>query len=89
MGVYPTETVLTPSTVNSGTFGKVFGTTLDGQVYAQPLVKTNVNVTAGSSLGIHNVVYAVTMHDSLYALDANTGAIRGKIRSPARQSCRG
>ena len=75
VGVYPTETVLTPSNVTSSTFGKVFGTTLDGQIYAQPLVKTNVNVTAGSSLGIHNVVYAVTMHDSLYALDVNTGAI--------------
>ena len=75
VGVYPTETVLAPSNVNSGTFGKVFGTTLDGQVYAQPLVKTNVNVTAGASLGIHNVVYAATQHDSIYALDANTGAI--------------
>jgi PQQ enzyme repeat/Dockerin type I domain len=75
VGVYPTETVLTPSNVNSGTFGKVFGTTLDGQVYAQPLVKTNVNVTAGSSLGIHNVVYVATQHDSIYALDANTGAV--------------
>ncbi len=73
--VYAQEAVLTPSNVTTSTFGKIFDTALDGQVYAQPLVKNNVNVTAGSSLGIHNVVYVATMHDSLYALDANTGAI--------------
>ena len=69
------ETVLTTSNVKSATFGKIFGTTLDGQIYAQPLVKTNVNVTAGSAQGIHNVVYVASMHDSLYALDSNSGAI--------------
>ncbi len=69
------ETVLTPANVNSADFGLVARTTLDGQVYAQPLVVPNVNVTRGSSLGIHNVVYAATQNDSLYAIDANTGAI--------------
>jgi hypothetical protein len=53
----------------------VFDTILDGQAYAQPLVKNNVNITAGTSQGIHNVVYVATMHDSLYALDASSGAI--------------
>ena len=70
-----TETVLTPSNVNSTNFGKVFTTTLDGQVYAQVLAVANVNITRGSSTGIHNVLYAATMHNSLYAIDANTGAI--------------
>ncbi len=70
-----TETVLTPANVNATTFGKLFTTTLDGQVYAQPLTVANVNVTRGSSQGIHNVVYVATMHNSLYAIDANTGAI--------------
>jgi len=69
------ETVLTPANVNSTNFGKVFTTTLDGQVYAQILAVANVNITRGSSLGLHNVLYAATMHDSLYAIDANTGAI--------------
>ncbi len=70
-----TETVLTPSNVNSTSFGKVFTATLDGQIYAQILAVANVNITRGSSLGIHNVLYAATMHNSLYAIDANTGAI--------------
>src|SRR6478752_88005 len=69
------ETVLTPANVNSASFGKVFTTALDGQVYAQILAVANVNVTRGISLGIHNVLYAATMHNSLYAIDASTGAI--------------
>ena len=84
VGVYSTETVLTPSNVNSGTFGKVFGTTLDGQLYAQPLVKTNVNVTAGSSLGIHNVVYAATnARQPVRAGCQHRARFCGKIPSPA------
>ncbi len=69
------ETVLTPANVNSTSFGKVFTTTLDGQVYAQILAVANVNITRGTSQGIHNVLYVATQHDSLYAIDANTGAI--------------
>src|SRR5215813_1114778 len=69
------ETVLTPANVNSASFGKIFTTTLDGQVYAQILAVANVNVTRGTSLGLHNVLYAATMHNSLYAIDATTGAI--------------
>jgi Dockerin type I domain/PQQ enzyme repeat len=77
------ETVLTPATVKSSqaassittNFGRLFDTTLDGQVYAQPLAVANVNITRGPSQGIHNVLFVATMHDSLYALDANTGTI--------------
>ena len=69
------ETVLTPANVNSASFGKVFTTTLDGQVYAQILAVANVNITRGVSQGLHNVLYAATMHNSLYAIDATTGAI--------------
>src|SRR4051812_15923450 len=55
------ETTLTPAVVaNAAQFGKRFTTTLDGQVYAQPLVKTAVNVTRGPSQGVHNVLYAAT-----------------------------
>src|SRR5204862_5936768 len=70
------ETILTPANVgNASTFGKLFTTTLDGQVYAQPLLKTSVNITRGSRQGVHNVLYAATQHGSLYAIDANNGQL--------------
>jgi len=69
------ETVLTPANVNSGDFGKLQTTPLDGQVYAQPLYMENINITTGPSPGLHNVVFVATMHDSLYAVDANSGAV--------------
>src|SRR5581483_10811303 len=70
-----TETTLTPSNVNSTTFGKLFATSVDGQIYAQPLYDPGVNITTGTNQGTHNVVFVATEHDSLYAIDANTGAI--------------
>jgi fibronectin type 3 domain-containing protein len=70
-GVDSTETVLTPANVNSTTFGKLFATTVDGQVYAQPLYMSGLTVNAGT----HNVVFVATEHDGLYAIDANSGAI--------------
>jgi hypothetical protein len=70
-----TETSLTPANVNSSSFGKLFSTTVDGQVYAQPLVMTGVNITTGSQQGTHDVVFVATEHDSLYAIDANTGSV--------------
>ena len=69
------ETVLTPANVNPTDFGRQFTTTLDGAIYAQPLYVQNVNITRGPSIGIHSVLYVATMHDSLYAIDANSGAI--------------
>jgi hypothetical protein len=70
------ETILTPANVNVNTFGKRFSIRLDGsQVYAQPLYVTNVLVTIGSSTSRHNVVYAATELDSLYAVDANSGQV--------------
>ena len=74
-GVNSNETILTPANVNATDFGKLFATTVDGQVYAQPLYMENVNITTGSNQGTHNVVFVATEHDSLYAIDANTGTI--------------
>src|SRR5262245_18152686 len=69
------ETALSPTNVQVGSFGKLFATPLDGQVYAQPLVDTGVSITAGPQPGMHNVVFVATEHDTLYALDAGTGTI--------------
>src|ERR1700691_4645161 len=65
------ESTLTTSNVNSATFGKIFQATLDGVVDAQPLYVAKVLIP---SQGIHNVLIAATENDSLYALDADTGA---------------
>jgi hypothetical protein len=70
------ETILTPANVNVNTFGKLFSTRLDGgQVYAQPLYVSNVQVAVGSTSSTHNVVYVATELDSLYAVDANSGKV--------------
>ncbi len=69
------EVVLTTANVNPTDFGRQFITQLDGQVYAETLAVANVNITRGTSLGVHNVLYVATMHDSLFAIDADTGAI--------------
>ena len=72
------ETLLTPANVNSADFGKLHNVSLDGQVYAQPLYVSNVDITAGPSPGVHNVVYVATEHDSLYAIDADSGQVLWK-----------
>lgn len=69
------ETTLTPANVNQTTFGKQYSTAVDGQIYAEPLYMTGVNVTAGTQQGVHNVVYVETEHDSLYAIDADSGQV--------------
>jgi hypothetical protein len=63
------ETVLTPSNVNSTSFGKIFTTSVDGNVYAQPLFVPGLTIAGG----VHNVVFVATEHDSVYALDAASG----------------
>ncbi|HET6328127.1 MAG TPA: fibronectin type III domain-containing protein, partial [Planctomycetaceae bacterium] len=74
-GVNSSEPILTPANVNSTNFGKLFTTTVDGQVYAQPLYMENVVITTGANQGTHNVVFVATQHDSLYAIDSSTGTI--------------
>jgi fibronectin type 3 domain-containing protein len=70
-GVNPNETILTRSNVNFNQFGKLWQFQTQGQVYAEPLVLTGVNITTGANQGMHNVVFVATEHDQLYALDAD------------------
>jgi hypothetical protein len=64
------ETILTPSNVNSSSFGKLFVITVDGKVDAQPLYLTQVSIP---NQGMHNVLYLATEHGSVYGLDADSG----------------
>ena len=79
-GANLTETQLTPSNVNATDFGQLYNTPLDGQVYAEPLVLTNVAINAGPNTvgtpGTYpSVVFVATQNDSLYAINAANGAI--------------
>jgi Ricin-type beta-trefoil lectin domain len=62
------ETALTPSNVNVNNFGKLFSYTVDGHVYAQPLLVSGLSIAGGT----HNVCYIATMEDSVYAFDADS-----------------
>ena len=70
-GVNPFDTALTIKNVNPLTFGKKFDLPVDGQVYAQPLVVSNISI--GGVL--HSVLVVATEHDSVYGFDAFSGAL--------------
>ena len=71
-GQNTSETILTPANVSSGAFGKLFALTADGYVYAQPLYVPNLVIPSN---GTHNVIFIATEHDSVYAYDADNGAL--------------
>ena len=71
-GLNAQETILTPSTVTSATFGLLGVYALDGRVDAQPLYLGGLK-PAGATSAV-NVVYVATEHDSVYALNVATGA---------------
>lgn len=62
------ETALTPATVTLGNFGKLGTLPVDGQVYAHPLYVSGLTIPGQ---GTHNVVFILTMHNSVYAYDAD------------------
>jgi hypothetical protein len=78
-GWYADEPALAPSVINTNDFGRLFSATLDGQVYAQPLVS-------------QGTLLAVTENNSAYGINAVTGSIAwhhnyGTAFDPSVLSC--
>jgi len=68
-GANPNEKILTAANVNPRQFGKLFTQPVDGAVIGQTLYLPAVQIPGN---GAHNAVYVATMHDSVYAFDADT-----------------
>lgn len=68
-GQYLRETVLTPLNVNSSSFGKLGSYVVDGQIYAQPLYWSGLQIPRK---GTHDVLFVATENDSVYAFAADT-----------------
>ena len=96
------ETLLTPALLRSGRFGLLFRIPVDpdvgpniphnlsgAEIYAQPLYLAGMPLPGG---GRRNVLFVATEHDSVYAFDADTGAmlwkrtdfVDGQTRRPFR-----
>ena len=70
------ETILTPANVNTNTFGELFSCPVDGQIFGQPLYVSGLAIPGK---GTHNVVFVGTMHDSVYAFDADNSALLWQV----------
>jgi hypothetical protein len=67
-GQFANELYLTPGNVNSNQFGNLFSYVVDGYITVQPLYVSGVNIPG---VGVVNVVYVATSHDSVYAFNAD------------------
>ena len=65
------EATLTSSVVGGFSFGLLHQVALDDQVDAQPLLVTGLSIGRAK----HDVVYVATEGNSIYAIDASSGAI--------------
>ncbi|MCU1234202.1 MAG: hypothetical protein JWP63_2169, partial [Candidatus Solibacter sp.] len=64
------ETRLSAATVNASSFGKLAVIPVDGQIYSQPLFVSGLSISGQP----HNVLFVATMHNSVYAFDADSTA---------------
>ena len=74
-GVQSDELTLTPSNVNSTSFGLKWTANVDGWVNAQPLYMNALTINGVA----HNVVFFATENDSVYAFDADSGALLWQV----------
>jgi hypothetical protein len=72
-----TAGTLTPQNVSSSLFGQLARYHVNGDIQAQPLYVSNLDM---GSAGVHNVVIVATEHDEIDAFDAD-----GKISNPLWQ----
>jgi hypothetical protein len=72
-GVNPVETTLTPANVSStaNRFHKQFVMKVDGKIESFPLYVSGVHISGGT----HNVLYVTTMHNTVFAFDADDGTM--------------
>jgi len=63
------EKKLTVANVKAASFGKLYTLDVDDQIYAQPLVVSDLTIAGGK----HNVVFVATVNNTVYALDADNG----------------
>jgi outer membrane protein assembly factor BamB len=70
-----TESVLTLTNVNPARFGLHRVLATDGKVDAEPLYLSGLTVQGA----MHNVVFVVTENDSVYAFDADSGALLWQV----------
>src|SRR6267378_986271 len=66
-----TESGLTLTNVNPASFGQLRFLATDGKVDAEPLYLAGLTVQGA----MHNVVFVATENDSVYAFDADSGAV--------------
>ena len=69
------ESTLAPSNLTASNFGLLRNLHVDGKVDAQPLYVSQLSISGST----HNVVFAATEHDSVYAFDADTGSVLWQV----------
>lgn len=70
------ESVLTPASVApAGAFGQLASVALDATMQAQPLVVPAAQITGTLAANGHDVVYAATEGNTVYAIDSVTGSV--------------
>jgi hypothetical protein len=70
-GANLSESILDVSNVKPETFGRLFSYSVDGPVFSQPLVVTDISILNG---GLRDVVYVTTANNSVYAFDARAAS---------------